>query len=269
MTVRVEIMAIGNELLLGDTLDTNTQWLCQFVTGSGGRVERAVLLPDDRQVIARELRQALERKPDLILMTGGLGPTDDDLTLEAVADALQRPLLLNDTARELVRRKYVALAEAGYVADATLTDSRMKMARLPHGSEPVENPVGAAPAVITRTNRTILINLPGVPAEMKGIVTGPLQPLWQQLFRQVFRQREIYALCRDETILAPVLRIATSAFPDVYIKSRAREFGPDVRFRITLSATGPDVPTVEARLDDAMARLIELLSQAGIGYSQT
>ena len=266
--VRIEIMAIGNELLLGDTLDTNTQWLCQFVTGSGGRVERAVLLPDDRQVIARELRQALEREPDLILTTGGLGPTDDDLTLEAVAHALQRPLVLNDAARELVRRKYATLAEAGYVADAAMTDSRMKMARLPQGSEPVENPVGAAPAVITRTDRTILINLPGVPAEMKGIVTGPLQPLWQQLFRRVFRQREVYALCRDETILAPLLRVAASAFPDVYIKSRAREFGPDVRFRITLSTTGDDVPSVEARLNDAMARLTELLSQAGIGYSQ-
>jgi molybdenum cofactor synthesis domain-containing protein len=262
--VTVEILAIGNELLLGDTLDTNTQWLCQWVTGSGGRVTRAVLLPDDRDAIADELRQMLARCPPLILTTGGLGPTDDDLTLEAVAHALGRSLVVNEQALALVRDTYATLAATGYVSDATLTDSRVKMARLPDGSEPVENPVGAAPAVLTRIGPVILVNLPGVPQEMKAIVSGPLQPLWQELFHQIFRQRELYALCRDETVLAPILRLASAAFPDVYIKSRARAFGPDIRFRITLSLTGPDVTTVEARLEQAMTRLTELLTEAGI-----
>ncbi|MCS6815807.1 MAG: molybdopterin-binding protein [Blastocatellia bacterium] len=263
--VTVEIIAIGNELLLGDTLDTNTQWLCRTFTGLGGRVERAVLVRDDCSAIVREIRGALGRGVQLLVTSGGLGPTDDDLTLQAVAEALERPLTLNERALALVRETYERLVAAGYVADAQLTESRMKMARLPQGAEPLANPVGAAPGVLLRVSGTTLVSLPGVPAELKAIVTGPLRPILQEIFGAgVFREREVIALCRDETVLAPILREVAERHPEIYIKSRAREFGPDIRFRITLSLSGRDPMSVEARLEEATRDLCETLRRAHI-----
>ena len=81
----VEILAIGNELLRGEILDTNTQWLCRLVTARGGRVGRVTLLADVEAEIAAAVRAAIERGVAVLFTSGGLGPTDDDLTLAAVA----------------------------------------------------------------------------------------------------------------------------------------------------------------------------------------
>ena len=108
----VDIVAVGNELLLGDVLDTNTHWLCKRITGLGGRVRRAVMIEDDVEVIAAEIRGALARGADVVFTTGGLGPTADDMTLTAVAQALDAPLELNEEALSLVLDKEVTVAFA-------------------------------------------------------------------------------------------------------------------------------------------------------------
>jgi molybdenum cofactor synthesis domain-containing protein len=80
----VEILVIGNEILIGDIQDTNTSWLCRMINSRGGHVSRAAMLRDDLDVVAAEVRLALGRGPDVIFTSGGLGPTADDLTLAAV-----------------------------------------------------------------------------------------------------------------------------------------------------------------------------------------
>jgi len=149
----VEIIAIGNELLLGDVLDTNTHWLCRQISALGGRVQRGALIPDDPQAIAETLQAALQREPDLIVLTGGLGPTSDDKTLASVATALGRPLELNQQALAMVRATYERLAARELVHDAELSEVRRKMAYLPRGAEPLHNPVGAAPGVLLREGK--------------------------------------------------------------------------------------------------------------------
>jgi molybdenum cofactor synthesis domain-containing protein len=101
---RAEIIAIGNELLLGDVLDTNTNWLCKRITGLGGLVSRAALIRDEHAAIVSEIRSALDRAPDLIITTGGLGPTGDDITMEAVAEATGHPIELHAQALTWSRR---------------------------------------------------------------------------------------------------------------------------------------------------------------------
>ncbi|HEM62067.1 MAG TPA: competence/damage-inducible protein A, partial [Chloroflexi bacterium] len=105
--MRAEIIAIGNELLLGDVLDTNTNWLCQRITGVGGQVTRAALIRDDIEAIVSEVRSVLARSPNLIITTGGLGPTGDDITLQGVAEATGRPLELHTEALALTKSRYV------------------------------------------------------------------------------------------------------------------------------------------------------------------
>ncbi|MFQ5810509.1 MAG: molybdopterin-binding protein, partial [Armatimonadota bacterium] len=113
-----EIIAIGNELLSGDVQDTNTHWLCRQITGLGGRVTRAAVVGDNSENIAAELHAALPRRPSLIVTAGGLGPTADDMTLAAVADATNSPLEVSETALAMVRSAYEKFAREGYVEDA-------------------------------------------------------------------------------------------------------------------------------------------------------
>ena len=248
-----EILAIGNELLIGDVLDTNTQWLCRRVTGLGGRVARATMIPDERGVIAGALRDALGRGADVVFTTGGLGPTVDDLTLPAIAQALGRPMELEDR------------AEAGYVDDEALTEERRKMAVLPAGAAPLFNPVGAAPGVVLRESGATIICLPGVPAELKGIFEESLGPLLRELYGDgYYAERVIQVDCGDESALAPLVNAVAARHADVYVKSRAKAYGPNVRLKITLSARGESRRSVTALLDAASEDLLRRLDKRGI-----
>ena len=263
--VNVEIVTIGNEVLLGLVQDTNSNYLCRVVRGMGGRVRHIAIVRDEIDSIASDLRASLERGADLIFTCGGLGPTDDDLTLAAVAEAARLQLDINATARDFVERRYRELAREGRVASGAMNDARLKMARMPEGASAIENPVGAAPASLLRVRNSRIVSLPGVPAELKSIVEGPLQSLLGEVFgRGSYREREITVECNDESSLAPALRKVAAAHPEVYIKSRASEFGRDVRFRILISASATTASEAEAYLQLARDDLMVALREAGI-----
>lgn len=263
--INVEILTIGNEILLGVVEDTNSNYLCRVVRGMGGRVRHIAVVRDEIDAIADDIKGSLARRAELIFTCGGLGPTDDDLTLAAVAKATGRSLTLNANAREFVESRYRQLASQGYVSSSDMSESRMKMARLPEGSRAIENPVGAAPAVVVELNETRIVSLPGVPAELKGIVEGPLQTLLADLFgRGSYRERQITVDCGDESELAPALRSVASRHPEVYIKSRASHFGPDVSFRILISSSANSAEDADRMIERAAADLILALRSAGI-----
>jgi len=261
---RAEIIAIGNELLLGDVQDTNTNWLCQRITGLGGKVTRAALVRDEHEAIVAEVRSALDRAPELIITTGGLGPTGDDITMQAVAEATARPIELHSEGLAMVQARYQDLVEKGYLKDATLTEARKKMAYLPHGAVAIRNPVGTAPAAVLELGGSILVSLPGVPEEMKGIFEETLPPVLQRIFGEsYYEEKSVIALCGDESSLAPVLAKVVEAHPEVYIKSRARRYGAEVRILITLSLAGEEREVVERSLAAALESLSRALPGAG------
>ena len=263
-SARAEIIAIGNELLLGDVQDTNTNWLCQRITGLGGRVTRAALVRDEHEAIIAEVRSALDRAPELIITTGGLGPTSDDITMQGVAEATGHPLELHAQALTMVGARYRDLVEKGYLKDATLTEARKKMAYLPRGAVAIRNPVGTAPAAVLELGGSILVSLPGVPEELKGIFEETLPPVLQRIFGEsYYEEKRIIALCGDESSLAPVLAKVVAAHPEVYIKSRARRYGAEVRILITLSLAGEERGAVERSLAAALESLSRSLPAAG------
>jgi molybdenum cofactor synthesis domain-containing protein len=261
-----EIISIGNELLLGDVLDTNTNWLFQQITGIGGKVTRAVMVGDELTVIAREISESIEsRRAQAIFTTGGLGPTADDLTLRAVAEATGRPIETDARALDMVRAAYEELARRGHVESGELTVSRIKMARLPRGSLPLENPVGAAPGVLLSHCDSRIICLPGVPSELRGIVTSSLQPILKLIFGQgAYVRRRLVVDVNDESALAPILYDVANRHEGVYLKSRPQRFGPQVRIRVTLSASGTEADRVAQQLDQAIHDLEETLKLAGL-----
>lgn len=263
--VTVEILAIGNEILLGLIEDSNSNYLCRVVRGMGGRVRRIAVLRDEIDAISAEVKASLERGSELIFTCGGLGPTDDDLTLASVAQATGRSLEVNAAAQEFVERRYRELAAEAFVSSAEMSEARLKMARLPAGASVIENPVGAAPAVVLEVEHARLISLPGVPAELKAIVEDPLQSLLGRIFgRGSYRERDITVECGDESVLAPALRRVAWLHPEVYIKSRASRFGPDVRFRIVISASAGSSDEAERMIAGAASDLNRTLAEAGI-----
>lgn len=263
--VNVEILTVGNEILLGLIEDTNSSYLCRVVRGMGGRVRHIAVLRDEIDAIASDLEASLERGAELIFTCGGLGPTDDDLTLAGIAKATGRKLEINAAAQQCVELRYRQLASQGSVSSAEMNESRLKMARLPEGALAIENPVGAAPAVVVEVNDRRIVSLPGVPAELKALVEGPLQSLLARVFgRGSYRERELTVPCGDESELAPALRRVASLHPEVYIKSRASRFGPDVRFRIVISASATSADEADRMIAGAASDLRLTLEDVGI-----
>jgi molybdenum cofactor synthesis domain-containing protein len=263
--VTVEIITVGNEVLLGLVQDTNSNYLCRVVRGMGGRVRHIAIVRDEIDCIAEEIKSSLLRRADILFTCGGLGPTDDDLTLAGVAEAAGVSLILNPSAKDFVERRYSELSQKGYVASAAMTDARLKMARLPEGARMIDNPVGAAPAAELEAQGARIVSLPGVPAELKAIVEGPLQILLSEMFgRGSYRERELAVECNDESQLAPALRRTAELHPEVYIKSLASRFGPDVVFRILLSASAAIEQEADSLIDSASEDLIRELRKTGI-----
>lgn len=265
----VVILAIGNELLIGQTLDTNTNWLCRNLTSLGLQIAAILTLPDNLSVIASIIEQILDQKilsfpVDLLLTTGGLGPTSDDLTLAAIAKSLNLPLELNQIAYQWIEEKYRVLAEKNFVSSPEINEARSKMALLPLTSIPIENPEGVAPAIKITVKNTTIICLPGVPQEMKAFMLGPVQTMLSQLYETgTFAEKEIFVECGDESLLAPILSQVTRLHPQVYIKSKAKGFGENLRFQIKLHIRGKD-SSINSLLEAAENSLCQTLNSNGI-----
>ncbi len=259
---KVEIVASGNELLSGTVLDSNSNWICKKITGIGGHVVRSVLVRDNIDAISSEIKSAVDRKTDIIFTVGGLGPTADDMTLEAVSVATKQKLQLNTKALELIKAKYRELFKKGHVNDPSLIPSRKKMAILPAKAIPLENPVGTAPGVLLNVENSTIISLPGVPEEMKGIFEGSLQPFLKEKFGEASHIEKAVFVDSDESTLAPILKKVCEKNPRIYIKSRPKGFGPDKFIQVSLSIVGNSKVAINDKINKAVDDLKSALSTA-------
>lgn len=244
----VEIVAVGRELVTGVVVDTNSAWLAAQLTALGATVSRIVVVDDDPAAIAHEIHTAR----GLVITTGGLGPTLDDRTLAGIAAARGTRLVEHPAAVAFVVRRYAELAAAGLVDDAALTPPRRKMARLPEGAEPIDNPVGTAPGVFVDG----VVALPGVPDEMRAVFATALPRIRACLGPEAYvAERELQSGSGDESVLATALEHVTDAFPGVHVKSFATTFAPDCDLRIRITARAGDRDAAEALVARAAARL--------------
>jgi nicotinamide-nucleotide amidase len=267
--VTVELFIIGNELLIGEIQDTNTHWLCHELHRIGGKVTRVTLLRDELDIIADELQAALQRGPQVIITSGGLGPTVDDLTLTALAAGTGCQLRMNETALEMIRQRYDELTTKGILAEGGLNPAREKMAVLPAGSIPLHNPVGTAPAVLLEVGGTSIISLPGVPSELKGIFISSLQPFLLETFRGGSAVLcTVTVATNDESIMEPVLTKVVNNHPGIYIKSLAMTLGESREIDITLTSVGEDPATLNTLLKAAREELEKGLDDLGIGHRE-
>ena len=162
------ILSVGNELTAGQTLDTNAAWLSQQLSELGIGVLRHVTLADELEPIRRELERACEQA-DVVLISGGLGPTVDDLTRQALAEAMGVPLELREEFVERIRAFFTARSRS-------MPETNVVQAQFPAGSEPIANTCGTAPGIRARCKRAAIFAMPGVPREMREMYRRDVRP---------------------------------------------------------------------------------------------
>jgi nicotinamide-nucleotide amidase len=262
--VSIEIIAVGNELLNGSIQDTNTHWFCKILTDFGGDVQRAVLLPDDEDVICREIAGALRRETSVIFVSGGLGPTTDDLTLSAVAKGAGVSLQLSEDAREMIRSSYDYFASKGVFSQGGLNPGREKMAWLPEGAIPLENPIGTAPGVLFSHHSSTIICLPGVPGELKSIVETSLKDFIAEIFHAgFFGEKSLVVQCNDESLLDPFFKRFAENYPDLYLKARSGLIEETPQLTLVVSGRSETEVQIEFILSKALDELQIWLSEEG------
>lgn len=252
----VGILIVGNEILDGIVLDTNSNWLVGRLRGLALHVKEFMTVRDEIPEIAKALRRAIEDSCDLIFTVGGLGPTHDDKTLRGVAEAFSLPLELNDEALRIVERQYKHFFEQGTVKTSEITDARRKMALLPRGANPLDNRVGGAPGVLLEVGDATVICLPGVPSEMKWIFDNEALEMLKGKVKGVLRERIVTVSSRDESSLSPIIDMVMAQFPGVYIKSMVHSSEGGAHIRLWVSAYGDSEEEVEKLISRAVEELM-------------
>ncbi|MEM4481261.1 MAG: molybdopterin-binding protein [Desulfurococcaceae archaeon] len=238
MPYSASIIIVGSEVLKGITQDTNSHWLSKRVTELGFNVVRIIVVPDSFEDISWALRSALEVS-DAVIVSGGLGFTADDITLEASARALGLKLILNEEALDMIRAKL-----------SRGVSYQIKAAYLPEGSKPLKNHVGISPGVYLQVNNKDVFFLPGVPAEMKSIFESEISPILSCRAKYYTVTIDIVTKHRRESEVDSLISSLKQKYSEYYFKTHA---STPVRLSIVIS-----LPSRDALSDKVNALLGEL-----------
>ena len=265
---RVELIAVGREVLRGRVLDTNSNWLAKELTELGGEVSRLCVVDDVPQEIVRELHAAMQHGTPVICTTGGLGPTFDDCTLESIAQAVGLPLVRHEAAYAFVAETYRRLHAEGAVTHSDMVPSREKMALLPQGAEMLPNPSGSAPGMLLRWRQYVIIAMPGPPSEMRPMFKTFVAPLLQT--RWVGRHRLEIAVqtdVADESLLNPLFERVMASVAGSYLKADPKGFGREVRLVVYVTGDGASEEAARTIVQQAREQLRNALEALGHGLA--
>lgn len=238
--MRAAIVAVGSELLGADRLDTNSLRLTEALERHGVELRRKVVVGDDREELGGVLGEVLDRH-DLVLVTGGLGPTTDDLTREVAAEVLGRELRLDEAVLREIEERFRAYGRR-------MPDVNRRQAMVPAGAEVIPNPRGSAPGLLIPADGKSLFLFPGVPAELEGMIAARLEPWLAERSGGGRRERVVLKVAslpesEVEERIAPVYEEFGAEAVSVLagsgeIEVRAVASGPEAERRARLQAMG-------------------------------
>jgi len=230
----LELLMIGNEILIGKTQDTNSNWMAKRITKYGHQVKRITTIGDELDTISSTLQQILQRKPDIIITSGGIGPTFDDMTLQGIANGLNRKLELDHHAYKTIKKTYERAHKKGLLQLEGMTKEREKMAYLPEGSIPLPNTVGTAPGVKIIHESTTIFILPGVPAEMKAMFRNIIAPILKEQQGNFIEKGFLFSGIGESQIAAYTNELEKK-YPQLWIKTHPR-IGLSVEVEVSITA---------------------------------
>ncbi|WP_439184472.1 competence/damage-inducible protein A [Carboxylicivirga taeanensis] len=223
--MKVEIITIGNELLIGQVVDTNSAWIGQQLNEAGFDVSRITSIQDTADEISNALSESVSRV-DVVLLTGGLGPTKDDITKETLAAFFNSKLVFNQAAYDNV----VQFLKGRVSGINKLNEAQ---AYVPDGCEVIQNPVGTAPVMWFKHGQKIIVSMPGVPIEMQTAMTNEVIPRLKQRFTTGYIiHKTIQVFNIPEAVLAEQLEPWEALLPD-YISLAYLPAPGKIRLRLT------------------------------------
>lgn len=257
---QAEIIVTGDEITSGEILDTNSQWLSQRLEELGVRVMYHTAVGDELRAIAKVVQQAVERS-DIVIVTGGLGPTPADLTREAIAQAVGRKLVLNEEALESIRQLFAR-------RQRPMPPPNEKQAMFPEGARVVPNLNGTAPGIDLEVPRPDgktcrLFALPGVPAEMREMWTHQVLGRLRQagIGTQLILHRRIHAFGAGESQIVRMLPglIKASQGPRVSITAH------EGTITLRIAAEGPSLEAAQAAAEPVVQQIRQKLGSLVFG----
>src|ERR1035437_48 len=238
--VNASIITIGDELLIGQVIDTNSSWIAQQLNKTGIAVKKRVAVGDSYEEIWKVLDEELE-EADIILITGGLGPTSDDITKAVLCDYFGGKMVVNEGALKNVKYLFEKIFKR------PVSEVNLLQAEVPDVCEVIQNKRGSAPGMIFHKGKTIYISIPGVPYEMKGIMEESVIPLLKKKFElPVIVHRTMLTAGIGESALAEIIKDFEDALPTEIKLAYLPTYG---MVRLRLSTTGFDKNLVEKNID--------------------
>jgi len=261
--MNVEIINIGDELLIGQVINTNASWMAEQLNLSGFSVSQVTVIRDDREHILESLAGA-EMRAGIVLISGGIGPTKDDITKHTLCEFFRTRLVFNEAAYRDVEEIF---ARRGYA----VTELNRQQAELPENCTGIPNKAGTARGMWFEKDRTgggktIFVSMPGVPFEMKGMMTGYVIPRLKEIFHTPFiYHRTLLTQGIGESFLAAHIENWESALPGNIKLAYLPQPGI---VRLRLSGTGSQEQMVRKQVDAEAAKLENLTAEYLFGYDE-
>lgn len=253
----IEVFSIGTELIMGRIQDTNSHWIAQQVVQLGGSLRRMTMVPDDLDEIVTAISHAVDRGTDIIVTTGGLGPTPDDMTVAAISSFLgATPVLHEPTLEDFMRRRSIT-------DRSQVTQPMIKMATVPGGTEVFQNHVGWAPCIRARKEKSTIFILPGPPREMEALFNGYVAEYISASYQTKSAALRV-VVNMFESEVSPFLQAVMEQYPTTYLKAYvAMRHSMDQGLPVDIVATGTDAADAQHILQSAVEYLAQLVAEQG------
>lgn len=258
-SVKVEIITIGDEILIGQIVDTNSAWMSVELNKAGFEIVQITSVHDDAAHIVASLDLALERA-DVVLFTGGIGPTKDDITKQTLSRYFGMQLVFNDEVYKNIEQVLINRSRA--VNELTRTQ-----AFVPGGCTIIQNRVGTAPVTWFEKNEKVIVSMPGVPNEMKHIMSTELIPRLSQRYKTpTIFHKNVIVQGYPESALAMKIADWENALPaDIHL-AYLPNYGI---IKLRLSGISDDPLSLEFSINQQIAGLTEILADAIVAYDDT
>lgn len=250
--IEASVITIGDELMIGQVIDTNSAFIAQLLNNEGFWMRRRVAVGDNYEEMRRAFDQE-SKHSKIVLITGGLGPTADDITKPFLCDYFGTKMVMNEDVLKHVKHLFEN------VYKRPLIERNIKQAEVPESCTVIHNSRGTAPGMMFEKDGVVYISMPGVPHEMKGMMTEKVIPLLKARFHtgHILHQTLLTAGVGESFLAEHIVRWET-ALPTHFKLAYLPNYGM-VRLRIT--GTGPDKNKLQLELDDQFAALKELVRE--------
>ncbi|MGB2129166.1 MAG: competence/damage-inducible protein A [Flavicella sp.] len=254
--MKAEIITIGDEILIGQIVDTNSQWMGQQLNKIGVSVYQVTSIQDDKEHILKALKEA-ETRVDIVLITGGLGPTKDDITKHTLATYFEDHLILNEGVVAHVKSMFDKRG-------IPFSELNRLQGMVPSRCTVLENKLGTAPGMFFKENSTLFFSMPGVPYEMKGLMTESVLPILKDTFDLPFiLHQTLITYGKGESAVAEMLESWEESLAD---ELKFAYLPAPGKLRLRITAIGKDKELLEDKIKNAVSSLQEILGDLIVGF---